>query len=159
MNVAQTEPLHWWHLPLDHRAPAGGEMGVNGVEYKAGEFLPFYIPRIEMPQIPDDSHDEFMAFMKDSGIDYVQVKTSPEYFINHQRVHLDPAQVKKISPESMDVPIFASDDQYIIDGNHRWALHRHFKRPLTAIVFQAPFLTCMDTIFKFNKVFHVDGEK
>jgi hypothetical protein len=153
------EPLHWWQLPLDHRAPVGGEVGLNGVTYKPGEYMPFYIPRIDMPQIPDDCHDEFMTFMGTSGIDHITVTTSPEYFFNHQRVHLDPAKVKQISPESMDVPIFASDDQFIIDGNHRWALHRHFKRPLSAIVFQAPFLTCMDTIFKFNKVYRVDGEK
>ena len=63
--MSQSNPIDpWFERPLDHRAPKGGEEGVNGHHYKGGEFLPFYVPRPVMPQIEHHDLNALIRFVR-----------------------------------------------------------------------------------------------
>ena len=86
------------------------------------------IMRDEMPQVPRDSKDEFIAEMTNRGIKVTREKISP------QKLH--PIQAEISASKTGDIyrdimknghkdndkaRIVISSDNYVIDGHHRWA--------------------------------------
>jgi hypothetical protein len=94
-----------------------------GHNYKKGEFLPFYIPRLEMPQVDekDMSHLIAMAYLHryNPAIEVVNPKTLRA----HQRVDINRAITMPL--EIKLKPALVSIDNFVLDGNHRWWAHVH----------------------------------
>lgn len=109
---------------LEQRATGPAEE--YGKFYRAGEFLPFYVPRDHMPQIDERYMPQFIHDALDGlsagGVRGVAFEvTDARQFKAHQRINHAKAAAM---PEACRLkPIFVSADGYVIDGNHRWWAH------------------------------------
>jgi len=141
----------WYDHPLDVRAVKGGEVGANGQFYKAGEFLPFYIPRDEMPQIDEKDYVVFFGFLKERNVQ-MEIKTfHPKELHAHQRVNW--SKVHAMDQTVMDKPILVSKDGYVLDGNHRWWAHVLQKTDLKAYQIDLEFEEAIKLLFDFPKTY------
>lgn len=137
----------WYEQPIDTRAHAGGEIGVDYRWYKPGEFMPFYVPRPEMPQIMDN--DAFRTYCDRNAVPVIQQIVDPHVLRAHQRV--DMARVKAIPDTVLDIPAWVSSDSYVLDGNHRWTAHARLGIPLHILRLQLTFEPAIALMFKFLK--------
>lgn len=135
-------------LPLSSHAPHGG-LDLYGQHYKGGEFIPFYVPRILMPQVEGKYYDDFRKFAGDrisehSGID-------PASVVPHQRVQVDHAI--NLSDDLARKPIIISEDNFILDGHHRW--YWHVKKPelLNVLKVDLPFNPAIDFLFQYPNTY------
>lgn len=108
-------------MPLSKHCPKGGEEDY-GKHFKAGQFLPFYVPRQFMPQVDTPEIPRMVA----AGVvcDIIAFEVVP---LNKLRAHqrINHARAATIPAEVMKLPIITSLDDYIVDGNHRWWGHVH----------------------------------
>lgn len=104
----------WFERPLDPRAPAGGEIGVDGHFYRGGEIMPYYVPRDAMPQIDDINH--FTNWLTQNNINFQRTIVKPSTCIFRQRVICDPTRIRG---DYIHLPIITSREPVVIDGNHR----------------------------------------
>lgn len=147
----------WYHEPIDTRAKAGGETGVNGKEYKAGEFMPFYVPRSEMPQVRESDYPELFKLAERKGIKISFATVSPDMLKKHQRI--DEANLKheiKTEGEAEEVlheitPVLASKDFFILDGNHRVDDHRIKGTNVPTVFIGLDFEEAIAFLFSFSK--------
>ena len=95
------------------------------------------INRSEMPQIKGDSIPDALKIFNDYGVPYEQVSVKTEELLPIQDDYI-PEKVKNIistiEKGNRINPIFISNDNYIVDGHHRWLAYK--KADL-------PFITCI----------------
>ncbi len=101
------------------------ELEVYGRRYTKGEFLPFYVPREQMPQISRNDLPRMIAAAIEKGLGPQMLITHPLYLRAHQRVNKERADTMPL--DNAMFPIIISSDNYIVDGNHRWWRHIHDK--------------------------------
>ena len=130
------------------RAPAGG-LDKYGHHYKGGEFIPFFVPRILMPQVEGQFYDEFLSFAGSLVREVSPV--DPHVVIPHQRVSVDHAI--NLTPEIAAKPIIVSRDNYILDGHHRWYWHVIKPENLNTLVVDKDFADAIDFLFQFPKTY------
>jgi len=148
----------WYDHPLDTRAIAGGETGVDGREYKGGEFLPFYVPRPEMPQIDEADYPAFFEFVKARGWSYHLETVDPKTLHAHQRVAWN--KVITMTPAGLAKPILVSRDGYVLDGNHRREAHIRDGSDVCCYVLNLDFEAAIRLMFSFPKTYaYGDGRK
>jgi hypothetical protein len=148
----------WYERPIDSRAKRGGEVGVDGIPRKGGEFMPFYIPRSEMPQISASDYPELMRFADAHGVKVRFATFKPNELKIHQ--HINESRLRSIiRHETSGVrveheidPVLTSNDRFILDGNHRLSDHKIDHTEVPAIVIDLPFEKAIDFLFKFPKV-------
>jgi hypothetical protein len=146
----------WFGTPMDVRAPHGGEEGLNGRWYKGGEILPFYVPRPIMPQIDEQDFDEFIAFAKSRGADVRLTTFDPLDLHAHQRI--DPIKLARMPDSVRAKPIFVSLDLYILDGNHRWAMHlMTHSQDVPALQLNLRFADAIQLMFNFPKTYALEN--
>jgi len=141
----------WYKHPLDTRATKHGEIGVDGKEYKGGEFLPFYIPRPEMPQVDEIYYPELFLFIEAQHVSLKLEKFDPHALHAHQRVNWD--KVRTMDAETLAKPILTSEDGYVLDGNHRWTAHVLNKTEVNAYVIGLEFEKAIELLFSFPKTY------
>ena len=84
------------------------------------------IPRVKMPQLPDEKGPAFIKFLADKGYKASEGKEKVS-FLKATQSELVGAKVSGIMgffrnrDPSEDAPLFVSRDNYIVDGHHRWA--------------------------------------
>lgn len=139
--------LNWYKLPLDHRACKGGEEGVNGDEYKGGEFLPFYVPRPVMPQVDECDLTALIEFVTFRGCETKEGKTDPDELHFHQRVDFD--KCKKMKKETLKKPVLISLDMFVLDGNHRTMEHKLLGTEVPYIMLCKPFEEAIGLLMAF----------
>lgn len=122
----------WYDRPLDRRAPAGGEIGVDGRARKGGEFEPFYVPRPVMPQIDEADYPALHAFAATQGVSMDPCTLATDALRAHQRV--DAIILREMPASVLSKPVLASGDLFILDGNHRWAAHKKLHLPQVAAI-------------------------
>lgn len=106
---------------MNAHAPVGGA-DVFGRHYKAGEFLPFYVPRPSMPQVDEKDLPRLVAdAMGGPRVEFDVAKVCK--LRAHQRINHHIA--KAMDPRVKLKPVIVSSDGYIVDGNHRWWSHVH----------------------------------
>jgi len=148
----------WYDHPIDSRASHGGELGVNGRLYKGGEFLPFYIPRPEMPQVDEKDYPALFEFVKSQSIPLLTERFQPNQLRAHQRVSWD--KVVSMDEVTFRKPVLVSQDRFVLDGNHRWTAHVHRNVPLSAYVLGLEFEAAIGLLFKFPKTYsYGDGKQ
>jgi hypothetical protein len=83
------------------------------------------IPRVEMPQLAKQQDVEFFKYLEAQGY---KVKYEQQYasYLHATQNQLDGVKVAGIAQMMRDRdyksnPIFVSNDDYILDGHHRWA--------------------------------------
>lgn len=82
-----------------------------------GHWLPFYVPREQMPQVDEMYYPRFIVdAYKGPGVVFDTV--SPSTLRAHQ--HVDHVRAKAMPENGRIKPLIVSADSYIIDGNHRW---------------------------------------
>lgn len=82
-----------------------------------GHWLPFYVPRELMPQVDEIYYPRFIVdAFKGPGVTFGTI--DPRGLRAHQHVYH--ARAKAMSEQVRIKPLIVSDDDYIIDGNHRW---------------------------------------
>jgi hypothetical protein len=140
----------WFDRPIDHRAPVGGMRGVNGRFYRGGEFEPFYVPRPVMPQIEEADYAELFRFATAQGIFLTLCTRHPDTLKFHQRVKFAHGFTPDASVE--DKPILVSADGYVLDGNHRLAMHKREGKPVNCIQLNLEFEEAIAFLFSFPKV-------
>ena len=81
-------------------------------------------PRGKMPQIPKEHVQEFFQFLKENNVSL----TEEEVFAAHlkpSQMDLDVGKTARIMgglEKGQELrPIFISDDNYVLDGHHRWS--------------------------------------
>lgn len=94
-----------------------------GKHYKAGEFLPFYVPRSQMPQIDEKDLPTLIASTITSGKGVNMDVVNVSLLKAHQRI--DHTKAKEMIEKVKLKPILVSADDYVLDGNHRWWAHVH----------------------------------
>jgi hypothetical protein len=147
----------WYDFAIDSRAHKGGEIGVDGKQYKGGEFMPFYVPRPEMPQIDEKDYPEFFEFVESQGWSYHQENCDPKTLHFHQRVTWN--SNTKITEEVLEKPILVSRDGYVLDGNHRATAHLNLGTDTPAIILNLDFEPAIRLMFSFPKTYaYGDGK-
>jgi hypothetical protein len=141
----------WYDHPIDRRASAGGERGVNGKLYKGGEYLPFYVPRPEMPQVNAEDYPALLAYAKRQGVKTVLRTVPPRSLHAHQRVNWD--RLRTMPPEVYAKPALASADDYVLDGNHRWWAHELKGEDLKALFLSLQFEAAIRFLFSFPRTY------
>lgn len=116
-------------VPARHAQAAVDEYGKH---YKAGEFLPFYVPRQFMPQVDTSCYPQLVASALEHGpgctFDVVPVSSLRA----HQRInHLRAASLDE---RVLLKPLVVSRDGYIVDGNHRWWGHVYQHLPMVPVI-------------------------
>lgn len=81
------------------------------------------IKRAEMPQVATKDYPEFIEYLKDNGAKFEKV-TMPAKALKATQGEFSDAgverQLAKMQAGTPKKPIIASEDNYIIDGHHRW---------------------------------------
>ena len=81
------------------------------------------IKRAEMPQVATKDYPEFIEYLKDNGAKFEKV-TMPAKALKATQGEFSDAGVEKQLQKMQDgtpkKPVIASEDNYIIDGHHRW---------------------------------------
>lgn len=107
---------------IDH-APAGG-LTEYGHHYLPGQFLPFYVPRCDMPQIDQADYLRLIDDVREdlgSSVEFDVARVSNLHA--HQRI--DHNRAMHMKPDVKLKPVLVSSDGYVVDGNHRWWAHVH----------------------------------
>lgn len=103
-------------------APHGG-LDEYDRHYRAGEFLPFYVPRSAMPQVDEKDQPRMVAAAMGAGIGIAFEVRHVGDVRAHQRVNKHIAS--SMSEMVKRKPVIVSSDGYILDGNHRWWANVH----------------------------------
>ena len=81
------------------------------------------IKRAEMPQVATKDYPEFIEYLRDNGAKFEKV-TMPAKALKATQGEFSDAGVEKQLQKMQDgtpkKPVIASEDNYIIDGHHRW---------------------------------------
>lgn len=115
------------------------------------------IPRKKMPQLKSNEYPELIAFMRKNGIGHRRVSVSPKDLKPVQKEFSDHGVTKAIDLQTHKKEIIISQDNYVIDGNHRWLAALNTKQEsLDAIQFNGDVKKVMNTIVLFHGVTYKD---
>lgn len=78
------------------------------------------IKRNQMPQIATDDYPEFIDYLRDNGASFTKASVDPNSLKAIQGEFSDAGVIKALQKSKIKKPIIASNDNYIIDGHHRW---------------------------------------
>lgn len=83
------------------------------------------ISRSHMPQIPKDSTDEFVEFLREHGI-HVEMRRISGALLRPLQKHVNREKVDKFKQDqsALSIPLIISKTGYILDGHHRWIARR-----------------------------------
>jgi len=108
--------------------------------------------RSKMPQIEKSDYKAYIKHMKDAGITQKQVRVDPKKLKPIQSEFAELGVIISIRKND-DKPILISNDNYVIDGNHRWLAAVNTGKPtINALVFNANRDKVMSATLAFPKV-------
>lgn len=134
--------------PSQPRAPAGTG---NGGQWVATGGM---IPRTAMPQIRDNDLPGFFAFARAQHVEVTteEVKASSLKF----RQGIDPAHAKAMPAAILARSILVSQDNYVLDGNHRAAANAALGNKVTINRVGKPFRESIDLMFAYPGVLNLE---
>lgn len=115
------------------------------------------IPRSQMPQIEESDYPEFIEFAAQRGVEVLVRYLPPEKL--QQRQEPDEFHPEKMPPEVRNKVVFISYDLYILDGNHRWALHILERTVVPCFEIKLSFEDAIDLMFQFPKTYRAVGDE
>ena len=81
------------------------------------------VKRVEMPQIHKNDYNEFIDYLKDNGAEFTKQTMPAQQLKATQGEFSDKGVMKQVDKQMRGEPrkpVIASQDNYIIDGHHRW---------------------------------------
>lgn len=141
-------PTNWYDQDLPRRAPQGG-IELFGKEFKGGQMLPFYVPRMVMPQVDEEFYPQLIDFAREHGVGFSEVEIAATDIRPHQRVdhdHLRGADLSK--------PILGSREPFVLDGHHRWAQHKYQGSKVRTYKFDLTFREAIAFLFSFPATYY-----
>lgn len=105
--------------------------------------------RILMPQIGDI--ESFKANLKKENVPFKETKVHPkELKATQQEFNKDKVAEMMLDPNTKKSKVIISNDNYILDGHHRWIVAHNKKQKLDAIKVDLPILELMRTAKSFE---------
>lgn len=105
-----------------------------------------------MPQIAHDEQSDVIALLNQEGIKTERVQLDPSQ-IKHSQSKVNKEKVRSIIKDirnGKSLPrIFISEDNFIIDGHHRWIAYKLLKLPIKCIRIGLPQ---KEAIIKFKQI-------
>jgi len=107
--------------------------------------------RALMPQIKGDKMTKFMKHLSDNDVEY-RIKRLPVKDLKATQSEFDLAKVDQMIGQRNDVKIIVSNDNYIMDGHHRWLADYNTNKnsKISAIVIDLPILELMRVAKEFG---------
>lgn len=106
--------------------------------------------RVLMPQIGDEN--EFIKNIKESGVSYKEEKVDPNSLRSTQsEFDRDKIASMMIEPLSDKNGIIISNDDYVLDGHHRWIVAYNKKQKIKVIRVDLPILELMRLAKSFEE--------
>lgn len=113
------------------------------------------IPRDEMPQIDAKNLYKFLQYLKQSNCTFENCDVDAASLKPSQN-ELDTDKADKIwnDGNALENPIIISDDNYVLDGHHRWfAVKRNSpETKIKCIKLNKSANSCIDLMHNFDKV-------
>jgi hypothetical protein len=112
------------------------------------------VARTEMPQIRAKHMDKFLDYLKKNNVKVKKTVVQPSKLKAIQG-EFDKEKIKTNMEKLKDgalKPIIVSDDDYVIDGNHRWLASLNAGVPITAYKVNKPNKKMMKITNDFKKV-------
>ena len=117
------------------------------------------IKRSEMPQVATKDYPEFIEYLKDNGAEFTK-QTMPAKALKATQGEFSDAGVEKQLQKMQDgapkKPIIASEDNYIIDGHHRWLVAWNTKSAVEVFKVNMDADELLKLVKKFPKTTYKD---
>ncbi len=113
------------------------------------------IPRAEMPQVDEKDFKEFFEYLDNKGVKH-KLTTMNADDLKATQKDFNPSGVKHmltVEPSRLEKPLLVSNDNYLIDGHHRWTALRIMTKGKKIKVYRIdlPIRKALDVITKFPK--------
>lgn len=107
--------------------------------------------RALMPQIKGDQMTKFLKHLQDNDVDY-RTKKLPVKDLKATQSEFDLSKVDQMIGQRNDIKIVVSNDNYIMDGHHRWLADYNTDKncKINAIVVDLPILELMRLAKEFG---------
>lgn len=112
------------------------------------------ISRDEMPQIDSEHVGEFLEYLKNGRCEFEEVQLMARSLAPSQNeLDTDKADDMYKDKECLKIPLFVSEDNYVLDGHHRWlAMDRNEPGGmLNCIRMKKPAKDCIEIMHGFEK--------
>ena len=117
------------------------------------------IKRSEMPQVATKDYPEFIDYLKANGADFTkQVMPANQLKATQGEFSKDGVerQLAKMQAGTPKKPVIASQDNYIIDGHHRWLVAMNTRDSVEVFKIDIDADELLDLVRKFPKVTYKD---
>ena len=117
------------------------------------------IKRSEMPQVATKDYPEFIDYLKANGADFTkQVMQANQLKATQGEFSKDGVerQLAKMQAGTPKKPVIASQDNYIIDGHHRWLVALNTRNSVEVFKIDIDADELLDLVRKFPKVTYKD---
>ncbi len=117
------------------------------------------IKRSEMPQVAAKDYPEFIDYLKANGADFTkQVMPANQLRATQGEFSKDGVerQLAKMQAGTPKKPVIASQDNYIIDGHHRWLVAMNTRDSVEVFKIDIDADELLDLVRKFPKVTYKD---
>jgi len=117
------------------------------------------IKRSEMPQVATKDYPEFIDYLKANGADFTkQVMPANQLRATQGEFSKDGVerQLAKMQAGTPKKPVIASQDNYIIDGHHRWLVAMNTRDSVEVFKIDIDADELLDLVRKFPKVTYKD---
>jgi len=117
------------------------------------------IKRSEMPQVATKDYPEFIDYLKANGAEFIK-QTMPASQLKATQGEFSKAgvekQLNKMQAGTPKKPVIASQDNYIIDGHHRWLVAMNTRDNVEVFKVSIDADELLDLVRKFPKVTYKD---
>jgi len=111
------------------------------------------ITRNKMPQVKKDDYPEFVEYLRDNGAKFAKEVVNPKSLKPIQSEFSDSGVIKALELEKIEKPIIASQDNYIIDGHHRWLAALNTGQQVSIFRVNIPGDTLLQLTLDFPKTY------
>jgi len=117
------------------------------------------VPRIEMPQIRQEATDEFLEYLESDGVIIIKEKADASCLKPTQK-EINIKKVDNMPTSVVDIePILVSDDNYILDGHHRWYKAVLNDMEMTILKVNIPIKELLQKSYTFDLVEYAELKK
>jgi hypothetical protein len=116
----------------------------------------FNVSREHMPQIKSDLLPIFLDHLKRTGITWSKKRVDPNS-LSATQGEFNTDKIKTLMQNSNSVTaVIISNDNYILDGHHRWLADLNSDQKTNVIMVDLPILDLISTAKSFDGVFYKD---
>jgi len=118
------------------------------------------IKRKDMPQIKKQDYQKFIEYLQKNGAKF-KSETVPADELKAMQAEFSDAGVIKQLKKDIDKnyagkAIIVSEDDYVLDGHHRWLVAKNVGRDLDVFRVNMPAYELFDLVNEFEKVYYKD---